>query len=526
MSKQFDRIVQDALAQGLLDKAPAGPSDGERHWALLAFTAFAAWLSAIPLFGVVLLGSFTILGDWTGTFVGIPLLVVSVIVLRTARAGLFMEQLAVPALIVGAGLLAFQIGEAEHSFALALGAMVPVACAVAVLVRQPWVRVLMGAAIAVSGALGLSMFSRQGILSWTAVAVAWLGLYGVQWALRLDGRRAAIAAGLEAVATGMAAATLGGMIWWSGRTFIIGGMFGDAGMERFMDRAYGGLPGVLSPVLACAAAAWLAGRWPALRAWWFVLLALPCAVLAWFTPLLGIVLLALSVCAGSGRHGLASLAGVAAAWMIGGLYYASVLPLAAKALVLLGAGVAAACIARYAIAAPLPLAWPQPQPQVAPAPAGWRARAGILVCGALVLAFVNAAIWQKEALIRVGTTVYVELAPVDPRSLMQGDYMRLDFALPSGRPGQGDAQAKVVARTDARGIATLLRFHDGGALGQGEFLIQVSAKEGRWMLATDAWYFEEGEAARWSGARYGEFRIGRDGNAVLTGLRGPQLEAL
>ncbi|WP_319022245.1 GDYXXLXY domain-containing protein, partial [Proteus mirabilis] len=127
--------------------------------------------------------------------------------------------------------------------------------------------------------------------------------------------------------------------------------------------------------------------------------------------------------------------------MIGGLYYASVLPLAAKALVLLGAGVAAACIARYAIAAPVPLARPQPQPQPQPqaaaVPAGRRARAGILLCGALVLAFVNAAIWQKEALIGTGTTVYVELAPVDPRSLMQGDYMRLAFALPAGRPGQG-----------------------------------------------------------------------------------------
>jgi uncharacterized membrane-anchored protein len=524
MSKRFDRIVHDALAQGLLDEARARPAAGERHWALMVFTAFAAWLSAIPLFGVVLLGSFTILGNWTGAFVGIPLLVVSVVVLRTAQAGLFMEQLAVPGLIVGAGLLAFQIGEAERSFQLALGAMVPVACAVAVLVRQAWVRVLTGAAIAASGAFSLTAFSGQGGMPWMVAAAAWLGLYVLQWAVGLAGRRAALAAGLEAVATGMAAVTLGGMAWSSGTTFIIGGMFGNGRPDGVVEAAYGHGPVLLSPVLALAAGAWLARRWPALRTWWFPLLVLPCAVLAWFSPLLGAVLLILSVCAGSGRHGLASFAGVVAAWMIGGLYYATAWPLAVKALALLGVGVTAACIGRYAIVAPLPLA--QPQPQAAPVSSGRRARLGILLCGALVLALVNVAIWQKEALIQSGTTVYVELAPVDPRSLMQGDYMRLAFALPAGRPGQIDVRAQVVARTDAHGIAKLLRFYDGGVLGQGEFLIEVSAKQGRWVLATDAWYFKEGEAERWSRARYGELRVDRAGNAVLTGLRGPQLEPL
>ena len=40
----------------------------------------------------------------------------------------------------------------------------------------------------------------------------------------------------------------------------------------------------------------------------------------------------------------------------------------------------------------------------------------------------NGSIWQREQLLGSGRVVILELAPVDPRSLMQGDYMALTFA--------------------------------------------------------------------------------------------------
>jgi uncharacterized membrane-anchored protein len=84
----------------------------------------------------------------------------------------------------------------------------------------------------------------------------------------------------------------------------------------------------------------------------------------------------------------------------------------------------------------------------------------------------------------------------------------------------------VVARTDARGIATLLRIDDGRSLAPDEFRIQLVTKHRGWTIATDAWYFKEGESARWAGAKYGEFRIDGNGTALLVGLRGPGLEQL
>ena len=54
-------------------------------------------------------------------------------------------------------------------------------------------------------------------------------------------------------------------------------------------------------------------------------------------------------------------------------------------------------------------------------------KAIVLIAGLLILAGVTAAISSKEQLLVTGRVVFLELAPVDPRSLMQGDYMALRF---------------------------------------------------------------------------------------------------
>jgi uncharacterized membrane-anchored protein len=84
----------------------------------------------------------------------------------------------------------------------------------------------------------------------------------------------------------------------------------------------------------------------------------------------------------------------------------------------------------------------------------------------------------------------------------------------------------VVAAVDARGVATLLRLDDGRPVEAGQLRIELTPKNGGWILVTDAWHFTEGEAPRWNLARYGEFRVDPTGRALLVGLRGSQLEPL
>ncbi|MCL1480922.1 MAG: GDYXXLXY domain-containing protein [Marinobacter sp.] len=60
----------------------------------------------------------------------------------------------------------------------------------------------------------------------------------------------------------------------------------------------------------------------------------------------------------------------------------------------------------------------------------WLSRRIIGLLALLVaLAMVNLSVFQKEQQLAHGKVVYLDLAPVDPRSLMQGDYMALSFAI-------------------------------------------------------------------------------------------------
>ena len=57
--------------------------------------------------------------------------------------------------------------------------------------------------------------------------------------------------------------------------------------------------------------------------------------------------------------------------------------------------------------------------------------------------------------------------------------------------------------------------------------LRYRIREGHVWLGTNAFFFEEGTAERFSGARYGEFRVDREsGEAVLVGLRDDKLAAL
>ena len=142
-----------------------------------------------------------------------------------------------------------------------------------------------------------------------------------------------------------------------------------------------------------------------------------------------------------------------------------------------------------------------------------------------VLIASGAIIGRNEALIANSETVFVELAPVDPRSLLQGDYMRLAVRLPP-KLQSGDASAMVIGVRDGRNIVQLQRMDDRQPLAANELRVALTRKDGRWILASDAWFFQEGEAKRYANARYGEYRVGKDGRTLLTGLRGPALEKL
>ena len=146
----------------------------------------------------------------------------------------------------------------------------------------------------------------------------------------------------------------------------------------------------------------------------------------------------------------------------------------------------------------------------------------------IVLIAVNYSIFKKERHLSEGRVVYLELAPVDPRSLMQGDFMALRFrvaeqvrqALPKlekRRRWQHDIDAQdgyAVVVLDQRGVASFKRL----ALSDSELLLRYRVRNNAVKFATNAFFFQEGTAQVYTSARFGQFRVDNSGELLLAGM--------
>lgn len=148
-------------------------------------------------------------------------------------------------------------------------------------------------------------------------------------------------------------------------------------------------------------------------------------------------------------------------------------------------------------------------------------KAVVIGSGLLLLALVNVGIWHKERLRETGSEVLLELAPVDPRSLMQGDYMVLRYRIAGQVPApqlEGTRDGYLILGLDTHRVARLARISERPDPAPGEVALRFRVRQGRIRLAGEAFFFEEGAGRRYGEARYGAFRVGSDGEALLTGL--------
>jgi uncharacterized membrane-anchored protein len=158
-------------------------------------------------------------------------------------------------------------------------------------------------------------------------------------------------------------------------------------------------------------------------------------------------------------------------------------------------------------------------------------RSSLVIAGlVLALAVPGALVLQKERLVTEGTPVLLELAPVDPRSLIQGDYMRLDYAMErqlADSQQHWPRRGQIVVALDNDGVARFVRRHDGQMpLGPREHLLTYRLRGGRIRVGSDAFHFQEGQAQRYWRARYGAVRVAPSGTSVLVGLRDSARKAM
>jgi uncharacterized membrane-anchored protein len=139
-----------------------------------------------------------------------------------------------------------------------------------------------------------------------------------------------------------------------------------------------------------------------------------------------------------------------------------------------------------------------------------------------VFAALNFSIWRNEQLLSYGYTMLLELAPADPRSLMQGDYMRLNYKTAQDM-GRGDVKRDsgylIIAQDNADGLGKFVRYDDGSPLNEGEMRLRYHRTAwGSVQIQPDSYMFQEGHAALYDQARYGVFAYDVSGKALLIGL--------
>ncbi|MGB3276346.1 MAG: GDYXXLXY domain-containing protein, partial [Castellaniella sp.] len=169
-----------------------------------------------------------------------------------------------------------------------------------------------------------------------------------------------------------------------------------------------------------------------------------------------------------------------------------------------------------------------------------RLAAGVLAGGVLILGLVLARVQYYKTILSEGRAVALALAPVDPRSLMQGDYMDLDYAIRRQVEGWLDEHPPVKDALDASGRGWLLLRLDDQGVGQLQEVTaeapsdaddQTVALVFRWRPRERSgwqssgadwggrnWFFPEGQGARYEKARYGVLRVARDGKSLLAEL--------
>ena len=139
----------------------------------------------------------------------------------------------------------------------------------------------------------------------------------------------------------------------------------------------------------------------------------------------------------------------------------------------------------------------------------------------LLLGYFNWSVYQKEQTLKDGQLVLLQLAPVDPRSLMQGDYMRLNYKEASSDlpDKQTDTRGYAILRTDSNQVGEIVRLQNTlEHVNDNELVIKYKIINRRLFLGAESFFFEEGQDTLFQKAVYGGLKVDDKGQSLLVGL--------
>lgn len=164
-----------------------------------------------------------------------------------------------------------------------------------------------------------------------------------------------------------------------------------------------------------------------------------------------------------------------------------------------------------------------------------------LILALATMLFFAALVVKNEWHLHHSKSIFIELKPVDPRSILQGDYMALAYELHlqslkalSGSESEAIDQvifnhssipAKVILDSQNRVVGTVLDTNNSFT---GQRLILKNPENRLQALypSSRSFLFAEGLAQCYEKAKYAEFKVNPKGEAILSDLRGEGLQPL
>ena len=137
------------------------------------------------------------------------------------------------------------------------------------------------------------------------------------------------------------------------------------------------------------------------------------------------------------------------------------------------------------------------------------------------MGFFNYSVVKKERLLTNGKLILLELAPVDPRSLMQGDYMDLRYAISENIFTDSiSKRGFCVVKLDKDGVGKKIRLQDHHMpKNEGEHLIEYTTHKWNGInIGAESFFFQEGQGDKYENAKYGAIKVDDHGNSILVGL--------
>jgi uncharacterized membrane-anchored protein len=163
-----------------------------------------------------------------------------------------------------------------------------------------------------------------------------------------------------------------------------------------------------------------------------------------------------------------------------------------------------------------------------------------LILALATMLFFATLVVKNEWHLHHSKSIFIELKPVDPRSILQGDYMALAYELHlqslkalAGSESEALEQvvfnrssvpAKIILDSQNRVVGTVLDTNN--SFGQRLILKNPENRLQALYPASRSFLFAEGLAQCYEKAKYAEFKVNPKGEAILFDLRGEGLQPL